>query len=132
MTAIFPKSRAPFFQFLKKGKGDDPLPPLITRMLWNPFDEFEGLIKVFWCQGLAGRAYKFIRKETPTQCFPVNFAKFLKTRFLLNISGRLLLFDPVSAFRIRIFPRSFRYKILRILKNHQRNKTLVCSCTQSI
>ena len=52
----------------------------------------------------------------------MNFAKFLKTRFLFNISGQRLLFDPVSAFRIRIFPRSFRYKILRILKNHQRKK----------
>ena len=49
MTAIrafFPKSRAPFFQFLKKGRGDHPLSPLITRLLWNPFGEFESLIKV--------------------------------------------------------------------------------------
>ena len=88
-------------------------------------------------QGLAGRACKFIRKETPTQCFPVNFAKFLKTRFLFNISGRRLLFDPVSAFRIRIFPRSFRYKILLFdvensnVEIHNVVSTLIWCCPTS-
>ena len=32
-----------------------------------------------------------IKKETLAQCFPVNFAKFLRIPFLQNISGRLLL-----------------------------------------
>ena len=33
----------------------------------------------------------FIKKETLAQVFPVNFAKFLRTPFLQNTSGRLLL-----------------------------------------
>ena len=34
----------------------------------------------------------FIKKEALVQVFPVNFAKFLRTRFLQNTSGRLLLY----------------------------------------
>ena len=37
------------------------------------------------------QAYNFIKKETLTQVFPVNFAKFLITPFLWNTFGRLLL-----------------------------------------
>ena len=33
----------------------------------------------------------FIKKETPTQVSPVNFAKNIRTLFLLNTSRRLLL-----------------------------------------
>ena len=33
----------------------------------------------------------FIKKETLARCLPVNFAKFLRTSFLQNTSGRLLL-----------------------------------------
>ena len=36
-------------------------------------------------------ACNFINKETLAQVFPVNFAKFLRTPFLQNTSGRLLL-----------------------------------------
>ena len=32
-----------------------------------------------------------LKKRLWYRCFPVNFVKFLKTRFLQNISGRLLL-----------------------------------------
>ena len=51
------------------------------------------------CQSLffnkvAGVAYNFVEKETVAQvhrCFPVNFAKFLRTPFLQNTSARLFL-----------------------------------------
>ena len=51
------------------------------------------------CQSLffnkvAGVTYNFVEKETVAQvhtCFPVNFAKFLRTPFLQNTSGRLFL-----------------------------------------
>ena len=36
-------------------------------------------------------ACNFIKKETLARCFPKNFAKFLRTPFLQNTSGRLLL-----------------------------------------
>ena len=32
----------------------------------------------------------FIKEETLTQVFPVNFAKLLRARFIQNTSGRLL------------------------------------------
>ena len=34
----------------------------------------------------------FIKKETPTKVFPVNFVKFSRTPFLQNTSRRILLF----------------------------------------
>ena len=40
-------------------------------------------------------ACNFIKKETWHRCFPMNFAKFLRTPLLQNISGRLLL-NPES------------------------------------
>ena len=48
------------------------------------------------CQSLyfnkvAGQACNFIKIEALAQVFPVNFAKFLRTPFLQNTSGRLLL-----------------------------------------
>ena len=36
-------------------------------------------------------ACKFIKKESLRRCFAMNFAKFLKTPFLQDTSGRLLL-----------------------------------------
>ena len=47
------------------------------------------------CQGLlmsGPKACSFIKKRLWHRCFPVNFAKFLRTPFLQNTSGRLLLF----------------------------------------
>ena len=35
-----------------------------------------------------------------TRCFPVNLAKFLRTLFLQNTSGRLLLFSLIILFRL--------------------------------
>ena len=41
--------------------------------------------------GLSPESCNFIKKETLTKVFPANFAKLLKTPFLQNPSGRLLL-----------------------------------------
>ena len=38
------------------------------------------------------RSATFLKKRVGHRCFPVNFGKFLRTSFLLNISGRLLLY----------------------------------------
>ena len=45
----------------------------------------------------------FIKKETLTQCFPVNFEKILRTPFLQNNYGRLLL-QTTCEKRTMIFP----------------------------
>ena len=37
-----------------------------------------------------------LKKSLWHKCFPVNFAKFLRTPFLQNTYGRLLLFTPVN------------------------------------
>ena len=41
--------------------------------------------------GLSPEACNFIKKRLWRRCFPVNFAKFQRTPFLQNTSGRLLL-----------------------------------------
>ena len=48
------------------------------------------------CQSLffnkiAGTPATLLKKRLWNRCFPVNFAKFLRTTFSLNMSGRLLL-----------------------------------------
>ena len=37
------------------------------------------------------KTYNFIKKDTPTQCFPVNIAKFLRTAFFIKHLRWLLL-----------------------------------------
>ena len=46
--------------------------------------------EVFYKKGVLKNFAKFRRKHL-CRCLPVNFAKFLKTPVLQNISGRLLL-----------------------------------------
>ena len=48
-------------------------------------------------RNLSGAACNFIKKETLHKCFTVNFAKFLRTPFLQNTSGRLLLKGQLTA-----------------------------------
>ena len=43
------------------------------------------------CQSLSLRPATLLKKRLSHWCFPVNFAKFLRTTFLQNASGRLLL-----------------------------------------
>ena len=41
---------------------------------------------------IKSQACNFIKKRLWHMCFPVNFEKFLRTRFLQNTSGRMLLY----------------------------------------
>ena len=43
------------------------------------------------CFFIKVKACKFIKKRLQHKCFPVNFVRFLRTPFLQNTSGRLLL-----------------------------------------
>ena len=53
--------------------------------------------KLIWRQGrcqkqpLEVRTANLLKKRLQHKCFPVNFAKFLRKRFLQNIFGRMLL-----------------------------------------
>ena len=85
------------------------------------------------CQGLfmsGPKACNFIKKRLWHRCFPVNFAKVLRTLFLQNTSRRLLLFrvNRVSDYYAKIiYIKVFLWifllwmlessKILRISKN---------------
>ena len=53
--------------------------------------------------GLRPEACNFIKKEPRHSCFPVNFAKFLRTLFLANTSERLIL-NPIKHLRLIILP----------------------------
>ena len=48
------------------------------------------------------------RKKKLWHCFPMNFEKFLRTPFLQNTSGRLLLFNPIKPSVHKMF---FKYVI---------------------
>ena len=45
----------------------------------------------FFNKGASLRPETLLKKRLWHRCFPVNFVKFLKTLFLRNISGRMLL-----------------------------------------
>ena len=58
----------------------------------KPANHFSFLENPFPETATGGEACNFIKKESLLQrCFPVDFAKFLRTPFLQNTSGRLLL-----------------------------------------
>ena len=66
--------------------------------LWNLLNFKEHLMLqntstgCFWAASVVvGSGCNFIKKRLWHRCFPVNFAKFLRTPFLQNTSGRLLL-----------------------------------------
>ena len=76
------------------------------------------------CQSL------FFKKETLAQVFSVNFAKFLRTPFLQNTSGRLLLilllyYGHMSATDIRITYRKDDKCIMQPISCESRLYTLV-------
>ena len=80
---------------------NDSLTEVATRgVLWKKgdlikFAKFNGkhLRQSRFFNKVAGlQARNFIKKETLVQTFPVNFANFLRTSFLQNTFGRLLLF----------------------------------------
>ena len=70
------------------------------------------------------KASSFIKKRHWHRCFPVNFAKFLRTPFLQNTSGRLFLF---RGNRVRdYYAKSIYIKVLQwiivlwMIESHQK------------
>ena len=49
------------------------------------------------------RSATVLKKRLGRKCFPVNFAKFLRTPFLQNTSGRLLLVIPLFIYVLFYF-----------------------------
>ena len=73
------------------------------------FAKFTGkhLCQRLFFNKVAGRPATLLKKSLWHRCFPVNFAKFLRTPFLQNTSGRLLLhvvafFEPSVMKEVRI------------------------------
>ena len=67
---------------------------VIKNGVLRSFAKFAGkhLCQSFFCNKVAGQACNSIKKDRLWHSyFPVNFAKFLRTPFLQNISRRLLL-----------------------------------------
>ena len=67
-----------------------------------------------------------MKKEALAQVFPVNFAKFLRTPFLQNTSGRLLLFQWIylngcKLYHLSIFACSTRSDFYRLYKIQKEN-----------
>ena len=63
------------------------------------------------------RPATLLKKRLWHRCFPMNFAKFLRTPFLQNTSGRLLLSSLCTWYEF-IFTVSFQcYKRISFLKN---------------
>ena len=52
---------------------------------------------------------KFFKKRLWHRCLPVNFAKFLRTPFLQNTSGRLLLKQSASYILFRFIPLKVKH-----------------------
>ena len=52
---------------------------------------------------LQASSLHFSKKETLTQCFPVNFVKFLRTPFLQNTSRPLFLYSPTYFVNFHFF-----------------------------
>ena len=65
----------------------------VKKIVLRIFAKFTGkhLCQRFYFSKIAGQAYNFIKKSLWYRYFPTNFAKFLRTTFLQNTSGRLLL-----------------------------------------
>ena len=55
------------------------------------------------------RPATLLKKRLWHRCFPVNFAKFLRTRFLHNTSGRLLLLFLISFHNFTIFTQIYPF-----------------------
>ena len=84
-------------------------------------------------------ACNFIWKRLWHRCFPVNFTKFLRTPFLQNTSGRLILqsliFYKVAAgacnfTKIRLWHKCFPAELAKFLKTpFLQNTSSGCFCT---
>ena len=74
-------------------------PPRCTveKGVFKNFTNFTGK-HLCWSKLQGWRAYNFIKKNFLHSCFPVNFAKFLRTPIFKNICERLLLHLHVILF----------------------------------
>ena len=73
------------------------------------FTKFTGkhLCQSLFFNKVAGlRPATLLKKRLRHRCFPVNFAKFLRTPFLQNTSGRLLLYEDKRALSFATFSLS--------------------------
>ena len=52
-----------------------------------------------------------LKKRFQHRCFPVNFAKFLRTHFLQNTSGWLLLTDPTFTLSLNLVYKSYKNEL---------------------
>ena len=64
---------------------------------------------LFFNKAAGLRTTTLLRKRLWHRCFPVNFAKFLRTPFLQNTSGHLLLKNGVN---IRHYTRAISFRLL--------------------
>ena len=67
------------------------------------FTEFTGnhlCQSLFFNKNAGVRPTTLLKRRLWHRCFPVNFVKFLRTPFLQNISGRLLLDSKVTGLRL--------------------------------
>ena len=55
---------------------------------------------LFFNKAAGLRPATLLKKRLWHRCFPVNFVKFLRTRFLQNTSGRLLLYVTLLTFKL--------------------------------
>ena len=69
------------------------------------FAKFTGkhLCQSLFFNKVAGASCNVIKKRLWHRCFPVNFAKFLRTPFSQNASGRLLLSLPEQIYIVAIW-----------------------------
>ena len=65
----------------------------MKKAILKNFAKFTGkhLCQSLFFDKVAGRPTTLLKKKLWRRCFPVNFTKFLRTHFLRNTSGRLLL-----------------------------------------
>ena len=93
-----------FLKFYNFVKVKDSRPEVFCKkgVLWN-FSKFTGkhLYQSLFFNRVAGlRAVTSLKKRLWHRCFPISFAKFLKTPFLQNTSRRLLLYGTSRFFAI--------------------------------
>ena len=74
----------------------------IKKTFFQNFAKFTGkqIYRIFFFDKVAGlQAATLSKKRLPYKCFPVNFAKLLRTPFLQNTSRQLLLSTPRILFK---------------------------------
>ena len=92
----------------------------ITKDVLKNFAKFRGkyLCQSFLLNKVTGmRPATLLKKRLSQRCFPVNFAKLLRTPFLQSNFGRLLLNPQYWSSHTRIYRRTTFPKIIKIPQN---------------